>query len=447
MSSVRQRVPGVAELRAVWIAAGLLALVLHVPLTLGITLAIVLPWAAGMAILARAERAASVVGALRGALASRAGPFGLAGLLFVAITLAIVIAPGAGMLFVILLAAGGIAVGAFRGADVLREQIAGWAMLALTTLFALGVGEAVLRVPSVAARIGTPREIDAWWQRYDGLWDTNLLSIRSRYETLRKEPGVLRVVALGDSFTWGDKIARADSTWPALLEDRLEERVAAPVEVVNLGQKGFTTVNEAEMLRRLGWQFEPDVVVVQFYLNDILPSGPDFERGYSGWIFPRAWLLPERYKRGHAGRSALLYVAESVVTGWRHGDRAAQARKWTEVYTRRGPEWDDLAGALVEMGEAARARGVPIVFMLFPDFIPGMSDAADHPLHAIHAQVIDVARDAGYTVLDLTPAFVQANPDMTSWWATPYDAHPNEAAAALAAERLAEHLTGVIGDR
>jgi hypothetical protein len=34
---------------------------------------------------------------------------------------------------------------------------------------------------------------------------------------------------------------------------------------------------------------------------------------------------------------------------------------------------------------------------------------------------------------------------MTSWWATPYDAHPNEAAAGLAAERLAEHLTGVIG--
>ena len=34
--------------------------------------------------------------------------------------------------------------------------------------------------------------------------------------------------------------------------------------------------------QRIGWQFDPDIIVVQFYLNDILPSGPDFERGYSG---------------------------------------------------------------------------------------------------------------------------------------------------------------------
>ena len=445
MSTDQSSAAGVAELRAVWIAAGLFALVLHHPLTVGIALAIGLPWAAVMVLLSRADTAARSVAAWRAALSTRAGMFGAAGLLFVAVATASLFSPGAGMLLALCIAAVGFILGVVRGAATLSEQLAGWAILALTTLLALAGAEGVLRVESVAARIGTPREIDAWWQRYDGLWDRNLLKIRSRHETLRKEPGVLRVVALGDSFTWGDKIASADSTWPAQLEaDLRRRRPQTPVEVVNLGQKGFTSVNEAEMLRRLGWQFDPDVVVVQFYLNDILPSGPDFERGYSGWIFPRAWLLPERYKGGPAGRSALLHVAESVLTAWRHGDRVAQAEKWTEVYTRRGPEWDDLEGALKEMGEAAAARGVPIVLMLFPDFIPGLTEGADNPLRVIHEQVIEAARGAGFSILDLTPVFIRANADMQHWWTTPYDTHPNEAAAALAAARLADHLLDLL---
>jgi lysophospholipase L1-like esterase len=354
------------------------------------------------------------------------------------------VSPGAGLLLTMLFTAGACLVGVWRGPDRLREQLAGWSLIVAMTGAGVLLAEAILRVDRVAAQIGTPIEIDTWWQRYDAIWERNVLAIRSPHETLRKEPGVVRIVALGDSFTWGDKIATSDSTWPAQLERDLRSAPGGrEVEVINLGQKGYTTVNEAESLRRLGWQFDPDIVVVQFYLNDILPSGPNFERGYSGWIFPRSWILPERYKTGPAGRSALLHVVESVLSGRRHGDRVAQAARWTEVYQRRGPEWAALAGAIEEMGEAAAERNIPIVLMLFPDFIPGMS-AADLPFGAIHDQVVEVARAAGYSILDLTPHFLRANPDMRHWWATPYDTHPNAAAAALAAERLSAHLMDVI---
>jgi lysophospholipase L1-like esterase len=441
MSSTGEKPAGVIEVRAVWVAAGILALVLHFPLTAAVGLAIALPWTGALLVLSHPQTAAPAVFALRDALFARKGIFGSAGLLLAGWAVAVVVSPGAGLLLGLWIAAAAFAVGVSRGGAVLEEQLVKWALLLLTTLLGLGAAEGVLRIESVAGRVGTPREIDAWWQRYDGVWERNPLGIRSRYETLRKEPGVFRVVALGDSYTWGDKIARSDSIWPSLLEDRLTGRLPnTRLEVINLGQKGFTSVNEAEMLRRIGWQFDPDAVVVQFYLNDILPSGPDFERGYSGWIFPRAWILPERYKHGHAGRSALLYVAESVLTRWRHGDREAQAEKWTEVYTRRGPEWGDLEAALREMASAARARGVPIVLMLFPDFIPGMTEGAENPLRTIHDQTIEVAEAAGYSILDMTPVFIRENADMRSWWTTPYDAHPNEAAALVTAQSLADHL-------
>ncbi|MEX2529294.1 MAG: GDSL-type esterase/lipase family protein [Gemmatimonadota bacterium] len=430
-----------AELRAAWLVVGLLAVGLNWALTPVIGLAIAIPWLGVMVMLRRQDTAAAMARAWRGALATRAGRFGAATLTLAAVGTAIIVSGGAGVLLALWIIAAACVVGTVWGPSALGEQLVAWALALVATGASLLAAEGVLRLDSVATRIGTPRAVDSWWQRYDPIWERNVLGLRSPYETLRKEEGVVRVVALGDSFTWGDKIEQADSTWTAQLESELaRRRPGTPVEVVNLGQKGFTTVNEAEMLRRVGWQFDPDIVVVQFYLNDILPGGPNFERGYSGWLFPRAWILPERYRSGHAGRSALIHLIESVLTARRHGDRAAQAVAWTEVYQRRGPEWTALADALTEMGSAAAERGVPIVLLLFPDFIPGMGDSQDVPFAAIHEQVTRVAADAGFTTLDLTPHFIRENPDMQQWWATPYDVHPNAAAARFAARRLADHL-------
>jgi lysophospholipase L1-like esterase len=48
------------------------------------------------------------------------------------------------------------------------------------------------------------------------------------------------VIALGDSFTWGSKIASSDSTWPSLLEHLLTQPPEGkPTEVINMGQSGF----------------------------------------------------------------------------------------------------------------------------------------------------------------------------------------------------------------
>jgi lysophospholipase L1-like esterase len=441
MPEIRDDVPGAAEVRAVWVAAGIAVMVLHLPLTAAILLAIGIPWVGMMLLLARRGTAIRLLGAWRGAMPARGAVFGTAGLLLAVFSVAIIVSPGAGVLLGLWIGAAASLVGVLRGPGALREQLLGWSVLALATGGALVLAEGVLRLDYVAERVGTPREVNLWWQRYDGLWERNVLGIRSPYETLRKAPGVLRVVAIGDSFTWGDKIASSDSTWPAQLEDNLQRRMAGtPVEVVNLGQKGFTTANGAEMLRRVGWQFEPDVVVVQFYLNDILPSGPNFERGYSGWIFPRAWVLPERYRRGPAGESALLDLIESALTARRHGDRTEQAARWTEVYQRRGPEWIALADALKEMGAAAAERDIPIVLMLFPDFIPDMEDGTDLPFRAIHEQVMEAAAEAGFAVFDLTSSFLRRGGDWRRWWAARYDAHPNAAASAAAAQDLADYL-------
>lgn len=102
-------------------------------------------------------------------------------------------------------------------------------------------------------------------------WDTdvavNSAGFRDReFEPARRE-GVARIVALGDSITFGNGIPLAD-TWPKRLE-RLLLDAGRPTEVLNLGVGGYDTLQEAVMLERIGLRYAPDEVVVCFCMNDV----------------------------------------------------------------------------------------------------------------------------------------------------------------------------------
>lgn len=65
-----------------------------------------------------------------------------------------------------------------------------------------------------------------------------------------------------------------------------------------MARAGYTTPNEAELLRRVGWQFDPDLVIVQFFVNDALLSSPNYGREGGAWLTPRLRLVPVRFARG-----------------------------------------------------------------------------------------------------------------------------------------------------
>jgi lysophospholipase L1-like esterase len=291
--------------------------------------------------------------------------------------------------------------------------------------------ELVLRLPVVSRQLGLPAERERQEASYDRLWERNIFHLRSPYEQVARRPGIRRVLALGDSFTWGLYVTSSDSTWPALLERRLGDSV----EVINMGQRGWTTFNEAEFLSRLGWQFDPDLVLVQFYLNDAYESRPNlgFEEGH------RVYLLPRQFWQGYIQTSAFSALVSKAVNGlilgmlFRESDNTAR-------YTEDSPGWRQMRLAFREMADSARARGTPIVMILFPDLMPGEWTAETYPSRAIHDQVATEARRTGFGVLDLTGRFAREGGDWKRWWATPYDAHPSTAAYLLAADAIAHYV-------
>jgi hypothetical protein len=81
-----------------------------------------------------------------------------------------------------------------------------------------------------------------------------------------KPQNMPRIVVLGDSFAEG---------FPVPSEDRFGEVLAASLgaQVVNLGVTGYSTDQELLVLENQGWKYQPDIVVLEFYYNDVWANG------------------------------------------------------------------------------------------------------------------------------------------------------------------------------
>jgi lysophospholipase L1-like esterase len=86
-------------------------------------------------------------------------------------------------------------------------------------------------------------------------------------EFTKKRAGVLRVVCVGDSSTFGWGVDD-DYMYPQLLEARLRQITGREVEVFNLGIPGFTSRHGLGVLGHYGLQLEADAYVFSFGAND-----------------------------------------------------------------------------------------------------------------------------------------------------------------------------------
>jgi lysophospholipase L1-like esterase len=322
-----------------------------------------------------------------------------------------------------------------------EERLTDWTVTGISVFAALAAAEGVLAWEPIARRLGTPAELARWYNRYDRLTrsNSNVFRFRSRYEDTRRRPGVRRVIALGDSFTWGYKIGSADSTWPALLEQQLAQPPdGLPTEVINMAINGFATGNEAEMLRRIGWQFEPDLVIVQWLDNDARVTVPNFGRKEGP---PESIVLvPGAYRTGWIRKSGILPLVEQVLTD-RFFDYLELRRR---LFAQNAPGWLEDQQAFREMGDSAARHCTPILLVLYPFLFPGRWTEETYPERDIYHMVAATGRRAGLEVLDLMPTFAAAGRgrDWKTWWGTAYDGHPGSQAQLVAANAIAAYIQG-----
>ena len=85
-----------------------------------------------------------------------------------------------------------------------------------------------------------------------------------------KPAGAKRIVCIGDSFTAGYEVTIEDC-FTSVLERELVER-GHRVEVLNAGVSGYSNAEACLYLERELLKYEPDVVVLSFFFNDLVDN-------------------------------------------------------------------------------------------------------------------------------------------------------------------------------
>jgi lysophospholipase L1-like esterase len=346
-------------------------------------------------------------------------------------------------------------------------------LMAAGTLAALVIGEVVVRVGGFGPDIHPVHArlfqlSDDPLLRYtlvpnaehDGA-KINGLGFRGHDVSRRKKPGTFRIVCIGDSITFGCDVGQ-DETFPAQLERRLNGSFATAerrFEVLNFGVTGYNITQTAETLRRRAIEFDPDLIIYGYCLNDPQDFSQEFgaldnqlnnaKARFRDQVVSGARRLTLRSRLYALARYALDAATPDgqAVRDPKSDPQFENLRRGshTEYYTRIHQEplgRARLEDGVAAIGQIAREHDTPIFLALFPLFV----EPQDYPLFGVHRQVLDLARKADFRVVDLTTAYTSLDDeDFRSMHDDPL--HPSAAGHTVAAVAILRELlsAGLLG--
>ena len=348
------------------------------------------------------------------------------------------------------------------------------ALVLLGAVAALALGEAAVRLLFSSDSVSELRGLheyrpDRGWlyglrpgaegrlaETGDALYRINPDGFRGPRHARPRPAGGMRMLVMGDSIAFGYAVEEA-SAFPRVLEAQLAALVPqAGIEVVNLGVGGYNAWNEVELLRDVGISYQPDLVLVQFCINDLNDPSVHFDaqmRLLLSTIPDAAYPNPSlRRVPHHAPSRILAWCAASrlcalvrdrwLIAHQPEFDDAAKRAAVMPVESDDGPEWRWLEARYLEMASAAERAGARFAVLAFP--YP--SQLAGRGQDPVQERLLELARQHGWTVIDPLPAFRAADAAGTDlfldWW------HPTVIGHRIAAEETLRVLacSGELGE-
>lgn len=313
------------------------------------------------------------------------------------------------------------------------------AVLASLVLAALAIAEVWLRltVPGSSGgsiylyTLDTPRykvmkpnaAVTAWGQPLR----TNELGFRDA-AVPPKQPGELRIIVLGDSFTVSAGVDERDM-WTRLLQQRLGKALPQ-ARVVNLAVGGYNIVQYRMVLEEVGLALAPDLLLVALFPDNDFSMATYNENFRVASGEPQAalpWHEELYVYRAYLGRLAARL--ESLFR--RKADPGAVDRAG----------WERNAAALQAIADIARREELPLAVALLP-----------HTWHlerqrALFARVGGLCRQLGIACIDLLEPFIARRLGEASLRLNALDAHPNAKYNAAVAEELAPQVERLAKER
>ena len=249
----------------------------------------------------------------------------------------------------------------------------------------------------------------------------NSLGFRDNERQEEKPAGTFRILALGDSFTYGIG-ADFDATWPSVLERALNERSGPHprVEVIRMGLPRYFPAAERLVLEHYGLRFQPDLVVVGILPNDVIDTHYGLDaiqidsRGFM--VTRQAQRLGDLARWLYVHSEAMRIVLGRIVAAL---DQRRDPVRWDDVYRDRGfheNDWVQMESDLEGILALARKGGAELVLVSIPQAGP-WDESSRYPDQRLAAWS---AQHGAHSIATL-PALDRAATDGPLYW--PKDGH------------------------
>jgi lysophospholipase L1-like esterase len=247
--------------------------------------------------------------------------------------------------------------------------------------------------------------------------DINSSGHRDREYVQPKPPGVFRIVMLGDSTTLGWGVP-AEQTVAKILEEKLNRSGMSGnsrFEVINAGVGNYNTVQEVAHYLTVDRAFQPDLVILQYFINDAEPVPTEGQPALLGRSYLAAFAI---------SRLDALMRFSGLRPNWKD--------HYAGLYRDDSPGLQAAKEALARLAAVMQQDGTKLLVTILPEL---HQINRDYPFVAQHEQIKKAVTASGVPVMDLIDG-LRGHVSEESLWVTPDDDHPNGTANALVADQV-----------
>jgi len=290
-------------------------------------------------------------------------------------------------------------------------------------IVAIAAGEVVVRFVEWRSS-----QVKKWEDRSKEYFKPELAkTMQDFFYSEKKEEGVYRIAAIGDSFTFAPYM-QFDDTFPKRMERWLNLNAVQPkIEVINYGVPRYSTSHEIPVVER-AIKEDSDLILMQITLND-----PEIKTDWPTELIP--------------DRTGKLNVSGGIYNYW-HGLRFVTER--VRTYRSRSEyrdyfynlfdnpkAWGQFEQSWKKIVEIAKISNKPIVAVIFPLF--GITVGESYPFYPIHERVGKFLSSLQVPYVDITNEYLVI-PIERLQVLPGYDRHPNEIGHRIAAEAILRWL-------
>lgn len=268
---------------------------------------------------------------------------------------------------------------------------------------------------------------------YEGIeYKINSYGIRNRELSIEKDSNVTRIMALGDSFIWGDGLPNEDLI-TAKLEFALNEKTDKKFEVINTGIGGFNAQDEYNQLVRLYPVYKPDIVIQFFFTNDILATN-DNNNVTDRKVIYHMWL-----RKNSAFYSYLYFLIKSKIIKEVSFPQFLLPQDYYNLDDNK-TGWVNFRNYTNEIKKFCENNELKYYFVLIPT-LTNLDE--NYPYTEINEKVTEFVNTLQVPFLSYFELFSKYKP--VDLWVSEANTHWNGFATSLAAEELAEFLVSLGG--